>query len=287
MRRPRIIAPACQSPSPCRLTATCSSASGPASALGDDPDSQSDRHRSSIFYARNPEYLERVFSPFRAVHAPHRLEVERAACRWSSRCCRWSRAPSSPTPIRAPAPTGLWQFIPGTGTRFGLKQNWWYDGRRDVLESTRAALDYLQFLHDEFDGDWLLAIAAYNCGEGCVARAVRDNRAAAAPTISGACAAEGDPRLRAEAAGDEAARAHARDLRHRLQARSRTSPTSCASRRQPDRPEARRRARRHHHRGTVRAEPGLPPLGHAAAGARTTCWCRPMPPTCSARTSRS
>jgi len=76
---------------------------------------------------------------------------------------------------------GLWQFIPGTGSRFGLKQNWWYDGRRDVIESTRAALDYLQYLHDQFNGDWLLAIAAYNCGEDAVARAVQINRAAGRP----------------------------------------------------------------------------------------------------------
>jgi membrane-bound lytic murein transglycosylase D len=71
---------------------------------------------------------------------------------------------------------GLWQFIPGTGSRFGLKQNWWYDGRRDVIESTRAALDYLQYLHDEFNGDWLLAIAAYNCGEAEVTAAVQLNQ---------------------------------------------------------------------------------------------------------------
>jgi hypothetical protein len=56
---------------------------------------------------------------------------------------------------------GLWQFISDTGRRFGLKQDWWYDGRRDPIEATRAALDYLQALHDEFDGDWLLAIAAW------------------------------------------------------------------------------------------------------------------------------
>ena len=73
--------------------------------------------------------------------------------------------------------SGLWQFIPGTGSRFGLKQNWWYDGRRDVVESTRAALDYLQYLHDEFDGDWLLAVAAYNCGED--ERGARHRRATA------------------------------------------------------------------------------------------------------------
>jgi membrane-bound lytic murein transglycosylase D len=78
--------------------------------------------------------------------------------------------------------SGLWQFIPGTGTRFGLKQDWWYDGRRDVLESTRAALDYMQFLHDEFDGDWLLAIAAYNSGEVSVHRAIDRNAAAGLPT---------------------------------------------------------------------------------------------------------
>jgi membrane-bound lytic murein transglycosylase D len=72
--------------------------------------------------------------------------------------------------------SGLWQFIPGTGVRFGLKQDWWYDGRRDVLESTRAALDYLQALHDQFDGDWLLAIAAYNVGENTVQRELDYNR---------------------------------------------------------------------------------------------------------------
>ena len=76
---------------------------------------------------------------------------------------------------------GLWQFVPRTGARFGLKQDWWYDGRRDVVESTRAALDYLEYLHDEFNGDWLIAIAAYDCGEGTVKRAMAKNRAAGRP----------------------------------------------------------------------------------------------------------
>ena len=70
---------------------------------------------------------------------------------------------------------GMWQFIPGTGRRFGLDLNWWYDGRRDVLASTDAALAYLNYLNKHFDGDWLLALAAYNSGEGKVNRAIRKN----------------------------------------------------------------------------------------------------------------
>jgi membrane-bound lytic murein transglycosylase D len=65
---------------------------------------------------------------------------------------------------------------------YGLKQNWWYDGRRDVVESTRAALDYLQALNKMFDGDWLLALASYNSGPGTVLKAQRKNRAAGKPT---------------------------------------------------------------------------------------------------------
>jgi membrane-bound lytic murein transglycosylase D len=76
---------------------------------------------------------------------------------------------------------GLWQFIPGTARMFGLQQNWWYDGRRDVVASTQAALDYLDKLQQEFDGDWLLALAAYNSGEGTVGRAIRKNRKAGKP----------------------------------------------------------------------------------------------------------
>ncbi|HET7923175.1 MAG TPA: LysM peptidoglycan-binding domain-containing protein [Gammaproteobacteria bacterium] len=77
---------------------------------------------------------------------------------------------------------GLWQFIPGTGRHYDLKQDWWYDGRRDVAASTRAALDYLQYLHEMFDGDWLLALAAYNSGGGTVSRAIAYNQRRGLPT---------------------------------------------------------------------------------------------------------
>jgi len=77
---------------------------------------------------------------------------------------------------------GLWQFIPSTGRMYGLHQNWWYDGRRDVMASTRAALDYLQSLSKQFDGDWNLALASYNAGAGNVRRAIRKNRKKNLPT---------------------------------------------------------------------------------------------------------
>lgn len=72
--------------------------------------------------------------------------------------------------------SGIWQFIPSTGRIYGLKQNWWYDGRRDIVAATTAALNYLEKLHRQFDGDWLLALASYNTGERNVARAIRRNK---------------------------------------------------------------------------------------------------------------
>jgi membrane-bound lytic murein transglycosylase D len=78
--------------------------------------------------------------------------------------------------------SGMWQFVPSTGRQYGLKQNWWYDGRRDVVASTGAAIKFLSYLHRRFDGDWLLALAAYNSGEGNVSKAIRRNRKAGKPT---------------------------------------------------------------------------------------------------------
>ena len=77
--------------------------------------------------------------------------------------------------------TGLWQFIPSTGKNYGLTQDWWRDNRRDIVAATDAALSYLQRLHDMF-GSWELALAAYNCGEGCVSRAIAYNQRRGLPT---------------------------------------------------------------------------------------------------------
>lgn len=77
---------------------------------------------------------------------------------------------------------GLWQMLKSTGKHFGLKYDTWYDGRYDVMASTNAALDYMAYLNEFFDGDWVLALAAYNSGEGRVQRAVRANRRQGKPT---------------------------------------------------------------------------------------------------------
>lgn len=86
-----------------------------------------------------------------------------------------------PTAVSPAKASGLWQFIPSTGTTFSLEQSLWKDERRDVIESTRAALDYFQRLYDMFH-DWQLCLAAYNWGEGNVQRAIDRNAAAGLPT---------------------------------------------------------------------------------------------------------
>lgn len=78
--------------------------------------------------------------------------------------------------------TGLWQFISSTGKTFGLHKNWWYEGRKDFLASTDAALRYLSELNQTFDGDWLHTLAAYNAGASTVKKAIRKNRQAGKPT---------------------------------------------------------------------------------------------------------
>jgi len=78
--------------------------------------------------------------------------------------------------------SGLWQFVPATGKEYGLQQNAWYDGRRDVYASTKAATTYLKELSENFDGDWLLALASYNCGKGRVRKSIEKNEYLNLPT---------------------------------------------------------------------------------------------------------
>ncbi len=87
----------------------------------------------------------------------------------------------NPVAISPAKASGIWQFMPATGKAYGMRQNWWYDGRRDIVAATNGALDYLEKLHTQF-GTWDLALAAYNCGEGAVARAVERNQRAGRPT---------------------------------------------------------------------------------------------------------
>jgi len=134
------------------------------------------------WFERNPEYLERVFQRGQRYMYHIITEVEARGMPLEFALLPVVESAYEPFAYSSGRAAGLWQFIPGTGVRFGLKQDWWYDGRRDVIESTRAALDYLQALHDQFDGDWLLAIAAYNVGENNVQRELDFNRANGKPT---------------------------------------------------------------------------------------------------------
>lgn len=138
--------------------------------------------REQRWFAGHPDYLDRTFK--RGARYLYHIVNELEARKMPLELALLPVVESAFNPVaysRARA-SGLWQFIPGTGRRYGLKQNWYYDGRRDVVAATTAALDYLQFLVDEFEGDWLLAVAAYNCGEMNVARAVARNQAAGKPT---------------------------------------------------------------------------------------------------------
>src|ERR1700690_2944791 len=134
------------------------------------------------WFQHNPDYLERVFQRAQRYLYHVVTEVEARGMPLEFALLPVVESAYEPFAYSTSRAAGLWQFIPATGVRFGLKEDWWYDGRRDVIESTRAALDYLQALPDQFDGDWLLAIAAYNVGEAWVQRSIDYNRAHGLPS---------------------------------------------------------------------------------------------------------
>ena len=126
-------------------------------------------------YRSRPDFLDRTFR--RGARYLHYIvtELERRSMPLELALLPVVESAFNPVAYSRSRASGLWQFIPSTGKHYGLQQNWWIDERRDVLRATNAALDYLQYLHGYFNGDWYLAIAAYNGGEGTVSRAVSRN----------------------------------------------------------------------------------------------------------------
>ena len=138
--------------------------------------------REIEWYRSRPDFLDRTFR--RGSRYLHYIvtEIERRGLPLELALLPVVESAFNPVAYSRSRASGLWQFIPSTGKHYGLTQNWWIDERRDVLRATDAALTYLQYLNNYFNGDWYLAIAAYNGGEGTVSRAVQRNAAAGRPT---------------------------------------------------------------------------------------------------------
>jgi membrane-bound lytic murein transglycosylase D len=132
----------------------------------------SDRER---WYADRPDYIERM-AQRSSKYLYHIVEeIEQRGMPTELALLPFVESAFNPQAVSSAKASGMWQFMPATGRDFDLKQNVFRDDRRDIQASTRAALDYLQRLHDQF-GDWHLALAAYNWGEGNVAKAIARNQ---------------------------------------------------------------------------------------------------------------
>jgi membrane-bound lytic murein transglycosylase D len=133
------------------------------------------------FYRSNPEALNRMFT--RGGRYLHFIieEIEKRGMPTEIALLPFVESAMNPVALSPAQAAGLWQFIPSTGRAYELSQNWWVDNRRDVVQSTRAALDYLQKIYEMNERDWFLALASYNWGENAVARAVKNNRARGLP----------------------------------------------------------------------------------------------------------
>ena len=133
------------------------------------------------WYLNRPDYLRRMVD--RSSRYLHHIveELEKRGMPTELAFLPMVESAFNPMAYSRAHASGLWQFIPSTGKNYNLKQDWWIDQRRDVVAATSAALDYLQYIY-EMHGDWFLALASYNWGEGAVARAIKKNEAKGLPT---------------------------------------------------------------------------------------------------------
>ncbi|MCK6406081.1 MAG: LysM peptidoglycan-binding domain-containing protein [Rhodocyclaceae bacterium] len=133
------------------------------------------------WYMNRPDYLRRMVE--RSSRYLHHIveELERRGMPTELALLPMVESAFNPMAYSRARASGLWQFIPSTGRNYNLKQDWWKDERRDIVAATSAALDYLQTIY-EMHGDWFLALASYNWGEGAVARAIKKNEAKGLPT---------------------------------------------------------------------------------------------------------
>jgi len=134
----------------------------------------------TAWYAARPDALKRMFDRSRRYLYHIVEELEKRGMPTELALLPMVESSFNPMAYSRAHASGLWQFIPGTGKRYELAQNWWYDGRRDIVASTSAALDYLKDIY-EMNGDWHLALASYNWGENAVAKAMERNKAAGLP----------------------------------------------------------------------------------------------------------